>query len=159
MNTMSFSELRSGKTGSGSKVTFLKENKIISLTIVIWNCQASYKNEYAGLLVLHLLLLMNLWLIVKMWSFLQVLLWQMFFRAGSTGSLPFSRGRSTHYSDRLHDFPVTILRCYKGVYVNSFLPCLARLWNSLPVECFPLTYDFSGFKSRINRYLLTVGYF
>ena len=30
-------------------------------------------------------------------------------------------------------------------------------WNSFPIECFPLTYDLSGFKSRINRYLLTVG--
>ena len=32
-------------------------------------------------------------------------------------------------------------------------------FNSLPIECFPLTYDLSGFKSRINRYLLTVGSF
>ena len=38
---------------------------------------------------------------------------------------------------------VTISTCYT-----------ARLWNSLPVECFPLTYDLSGFKSRINRHLL-----
>ena len=36
--------------------------------------------------------------------------------------LPYSRGSSTHYSDRLHDFPVTIPRCYKDVYVNSFFP-------------------------------------
>ena len=72
--------------------------------------------------------------------------------------LPYSRGRSTH-SDRLHDFSVTIPRCYKDVYVNSFFSCTARLWNSLPIECFPLTYDLSGFKSRINRYLLTVGSF
>ena len=36
--------------------------------------------------------------------------------------LPFSRGRSTHYSDRLHNFSVTIPRCYRDVYVNiSFL--------------------------------------
>ena len=73
--------------------------------------------------------------------------------------LPYSQGRSTCYSDRLHDFFVTIPRCYKDVYVNSFFPCTARLWNSLPIECFPLTYDLSGFKSRINRYLLTVGFF
>ena len=33
--------------------------------------------------------------------------------------LPFSPDRSTHYSDRLHDFSVTIPRCYKDVYVNS----------------------------------------
>ena len=73
--------------------------------------------------------------------------------------LPFSRGRSTRYSERLHDFSVTIPRCYKDVYVNSVFPRTAKLWNSLPIECFPLTYDPSGFKSRINRHLLTVGSF
>ena len=67
--------------------------------------------------------------------------------------LPFSRGRSTRFSDGLHDFSVTIPRCYKDVYVNSFFPRTAKLWNSLPIECFPLTYDLSGFKSRINRHL------
>ena len=71
--------------------------------------------------------------------------------------LPFSHGRSTCYSDRLDDFPVTIPIWYKDVYVNSFFPCTAGLSNSLPVECFPLTYDLSGCKSRINRHLLTIG--
>ena len=42
-------------------------------------------------------------------------------------SLPYSRGRSTHYFDRLHDFSVTIPRCYKDVYVNNFFPCTDRL--------------------------------
>ena len=73
--------------------------------------------------------------------------------------LPYSQGRSTHYSDRLHDFSVTITRHYKDVYVNSFFPQTARLWNSLPIECFPLTYNLNGFKSIINRHLLTVGSF
>ena len=73
--------------------------------------------------------------------------------------LPFSRGRSPRYSDRLHDFSVTIPRCYKDVYVNSWFPRTAKLWDSLPIECFPLTYNLSGFKSRINRHLLTVGSF
>ena len=59
----------------------------------------------------------------------------------------------------VHGFSVTIPRCYKDVYVKSFLPRTARLWNSLPIECFPLTYDLNGFKSRINRHLLTVGPF
>ena len=71
--------------------------------------------------------------------------------------LPFSGGRSTCYSNRLHDFSVMIPRCYKDVYVKSLFPCTARLWNSLSIECFPLTYDLSGFNSRINRHLLTVG--
>ena len=74
--------------------------------------------------------------------------------------LLYSRGRSIRYSDRLHDFSVTIPQCYKDVYVNSFFPRTTRLWNSLPIECFPLTYNLiSGFRSRINRYLLTVGSF
>ena len=73
--------------------------------------------------------------------------------------LTFSWGSSTRYSDRLHDFSVIIPRCYKDVYVNSFFPRMAKLWNSLPIECFPLTYDLSGFRSRIIRHLLTVGSF
>ena len=42
------------------------------LPAAIWNCYISYKNRYAGLLVLHLLPLFNPWLIIKMyptWSF------------------------------------------------------------------------------------------
>ena len=73
--------------------------------------------------------------------------------------LPYCRDRSTRYSDKLHDFFVTIPRCYKDVYVNSFFPCTARLCNSLPIEYFPLTYDLNGFRSRINRHILPVGSF
>ena len=71
--------------------------------------------------------------------------------------LPFSRGRSTRYSDRLHDFFVTIPRCYKDVC--SFFPRTARFWNSLPIKCFSLTYNLNGFKSRTNRHILTVDSF
>ena len=74
-------------------------------------------------------------------------------------SLPFSHGKSTHYSDRLHNFSVTIPRCYRDVYVNNFFPHTAKLRNSLPIEYFPLTYFLTGFKCRINRHLLTVGSF
>ena len=75
--------------------------------------------------------------------------------------VPFSlsRGRSTRCSDRSHDFCVTISRCYRDVYVNSFFPHTARAWNSLPIECFPSTYNLNGFKNWINRHLLTVGSF
>ena len=34
--------------------------------------------------------------------------------------LPHSRGMSTRYSNRVRDFSVTIPRCYKDIYVNSF---------------------------------------
>ena len=52
--------------------------------------------------------------------------------------LPFSRGRSTRYFDKMYNFSVTIPRRYKDVYVNSFFPRTARLWNSLPKECLPM---------------------
>ena len=68
--------------------------------------------------------------------------------------LPHSLGQIRSHSDWLHYFPVTISRfrrCYKNVYVNSFLPHTAisfsKLWNSLPVECLlSLTRDLNGFK-------------
>ena len=52
--------------------------------------------------------------------------------------------RSTRYPDRLHDFSVTIPRYYKDVYANSLFFRTARLWNSLPQECFLLTYDLNA---------------
>ena len=73
--------------------------------------------------------------------------------------LPFSWVRSTRYSDKVRSFSVTIPRSYKDVYINNFFPCIARLWNSLRVECFALIYNLNGFKSRINRHLLAVGSF
>ena len=71
--------------------------------------------------------------------------------------LSFSRWRSTGFSDCFHDISVTISRCYKDIYANSVSPGTAKIWNSLRIECFPLTYNLNGFKSRINRHLLTVG--
>ena len=61
--------------------------------------------------------------------------------------IPYSRGRFTYI---LHGFSVTIPRCYKDIYVNSFFPRTTTLWNSLPIECFPFTFDLNDFKSRIN---------
>ena len=73
--------------------------------------------------------------------------------------LPHSRGRSACYSDKFHNFTVTIPRCYKDAYVNSFFSRTARLWNSQPIACFPLTYNLNEFKAKINRHLLSVGSF
>ena len=60
---------------------------------------------------------------------------------------------STCYSDGLHNFSVIIPRCYKNGYVNSFFPRTTRLRNSFSIKCFPLIYNLSGFKSRINTHL------
>ena len=72
--------------------------------------------------------------------------------------LPYSQVKSTRFFDRLHVFYVTTPRCYKDFNFSSFFPRTARLWNSLPMECFPLTQVLNGFKSRINRHLTTAGF-
>ena len=38
-------------------------------------------------------------------------------------------------------------------FSSSFFPRTARLWNSLPSNCFPSDYDLQSFKSNINQYL------
>ena len=63
------------------------------------------------------------------------------------------------HSNRLDDFPAIIPRRSKDVYVNSFFPCIARLRNSLPAECFPLIYDLNGCMSSVNRHLLSLDFF
>ena len=73
--------------------------------------------------------------------------------------LPYSRGRSTSYSNSLHGFYVAIPTCYKDVCINSFFSCAGRLWNVLPVECFLLNCNLNCFKSRVNRHLATLGSF
>ena len=75
------------------------------------------------------------------------------FELGELVPLSPSRGRYTRYSNRLHDFSVTIPGCSKDVYVNSFFPRTPRIWNSWPVECFPLAYDLNSFKPRVNRHI------
>ena len=100
---------------------------------------------YAGLLVLHLLLF-SCQILASLSLFCRY-----YFGRGSSElaelvPLPFFGGRSTHYFDRLHDFSVTIPWCYKDVYVNSFFPRTTRLWNSLSIECFPLTYDLNDLE-------------
>ena len=132
------------------------------LLVATWNCLIIYKNGCTELLVLHLLPLEPL---VHRRNVASLSLFYRYYFGRCSSELaelvplPYSRGSSTRYSDRLHDFSVTIPRCYKDAYANSFFSRTARLWNSLPIECFPLAYDLSGFKSTINRHLLAVGSF
>ena len=61
--------------------------------------------------------------------------------------LSYSQGRPTDYSDGF---------CHQFL---DFTRMSMSAVNSLPIECFPLTYDQNDFKFRINRYILTVGSF
>ena len=120
------------------------------LLVSTWNCWISYKNGYAGLLVQN---------VTSLSLFYTYYFGRFSSELAELVPLSYTRGRSTHYSDRLHDFSVIIPRCYKDVNVNSFFLRTARLRNSLPIECFPLTNHLSGFKSGINRHLLNAGSF
>ena len=105
---------------------------------------------HVGLLILHLMPLLNLWHGRNVASLLNLYYRCYFGRYSSELAqlvpLPFSQGKCARYSDRFHDFSVTIPICRKDVYVKSFFPRIARLWNSLLVEYFPLTYDLNGLE-------------
>ena len=104
--------------------------------------------EYAGLLVLHLLVLLNpCQNLASLSLFYRYYFGRFSSELAQLVPLPFSRGR---FSDRLHNFSVTVPTCYKNVYVNSFFPHTARLRNSWPIECSPLTYDLNGFMPSLT---------
>ena len=113
----------------------------------------NYKNGYAGLLAPHLLPFLKPWLIVEM-QLDEVI---------SIGVTLIDI-----YLNWLNRFYVLIL---EGGLLVILIDCLILLslfldvtlhvyTNSFsPKEYFPLTYGLNGIKSRINRYLLTVGSF
>ena len=117
----------------------------------------NYKNGYVRLLILHSLEPLGH---CENVATLSIFYRYYFVRCSSELAqlvpLPYSRGRSTGYSDRLHNFPFTISKCCKDVNVNSFFARSTRLLNSLLIEWFPLTYDLNGFKPRNKRHLLPV---
>ena len=82
------------------------------LLVATWNCWISYKNENAELLVHRLLTHCR-----------NVASLSLFYSRCSSElvPLPYSRVRSTCFSDRLYDFSVTIPICYKDVSAVSFL--------------------------------------
>ena len=158
--------IRSMKVLSLDVAMYLYKYNILSGLVLLaatWKYQISYKNVYVGLLVLQSVPLFNLLTHRQNVASLSLFYWYYFGICSSELAqlvpLPYSQGRSTRYSDRSHDFFVTFPRCSKDVYINSLSRHTGRLWNSLPIECFPLTYDLNGLKYRINRHLLSVGSF
>ena len=84
-----------------------------------WICLLGYRGGYAGQLVLQLLPLEPLaycWNVAN----LNLFSWYYFGRCSSElvelVSFPYSCWMSSHYSNRVHDFSVTIPTCYRDVY-------------------------------------------
>ena len=122
-----------------------------------WIFEISHRSGYVGLLVLHLLLLVTETLahcqnVVRLSLFYRYYFGICPSKLTEQVPLPYSCGRSSRYSNRMHNFSV-IPRCYKDVYVSSIFSHTVRFWNSFPAKCFPLIYDLNGFKSTVNRHI------
>ena len=62
------------------------------------------------------------------------------------------------YCNRLSIFTVTIPRCHKDFRVKRFFLRTTRPYNTLLVECFPLTCEHNCFTSWVNWHLSSLGY-
>ncbi len=60
--------------------------------------------------------------------------------------------RETRLSAFSHPYTLALLRCRAKSHSNSFIPCTASLWSSLPGACFPPSYNLACFK-RKNQFL------
>ena len=65
--------------------------------------------------------------------------------------------RDTRFASNSHPHNVEVPSCHKKFYVTSFFPRTSVMWNSLPISCFPDSYNLNVFKSRVNKFLLTLG--
>ena len=127
--------------------------------VATWNCQTSYKNEYAELLVLHLLVLLNFSSHRNVASL--SLFYRYYFHVLQNWLNWF------HFLFLEGGLLVTLTDCMNflspfldvtRVSVNSFFPRTARPWNPLLIECFPSTYNQNGFKGCV-RYVLASLFF
>ena len=68
--------------------------------------------------------------------------------------IPVTFSRSTRLCSASHPYQVVIPRCRTETFAATFFPRTAKLWNSLPLSVFPLTYNLTLFKHRISKFLL-----
>ena len=120
---------------------------VMVLEITAWLFWIGYRNGYyMGLLVLWFLLLLNPWFFVEMYPG-KVFYRYCFVRYPSgLFPLPYSHGRSTHFSIMLCDFSVDIRRYSRDAYVNCLFPHTTGIWKS---ECFPLLYDLNTLSKEL----------
>lgn len=111
-------------------------------------CWVSCWNKPVKLLILYLLLLLNSQLIVEI---------NLFFRSCFSISsselaevipLPYFHGQFFCYSNMLHDFSAIIWSFYEDLHVKFFLFQTTRSLK-------PLIYNLNGFKSKVNRHVLS----
>ena len=62
--------------------------------------------------------------------------------------------RATRSSVSRHPFAVRIPRSNTELHLNSYIPTMSRLWNSLPASVFPSSPNIDAFKTAANAFLL-----
>ena len=65
--------------------------------------------------------------------------------------VPLRRVRTTRSSTHSHPFKVSLPNPRTLSHKSSFIPRACNLWNVLPSSCFPESYNFPSFKSKINK--------
>ena len=121
---------------------------------VTWICWTSYKGEYVIPMSSSLQPLAHRGNVASLSLFYRYYFEQCSNEFSKRVPKPFGDARLTRYSDRQHPFIFELPNFKKEFYRNSFFPRTASLWNSLTLECFPLTYNPNLFKSNVNRHLL-----
>ena len=69
---------------------------------------------------------------------------------------PLPRPRCTRQAVTSHSYSVELCNTRIERYSNCFFPSTSRLWNSLPAEVFPDSYNLSSFKRQVYHHLKTV---
>ena len=65
---------------------------------------------------------------------------------------PLRRVRTTRSSTHSHPFQVSLPTSRTISHKSSFIPRTCNLWNLLPSSCFPVSYNFPSFKSKMNKF-------
>ena len=118
------------------------------------SCLISYKNGYAGLLFLHLLPLLNHWLIVQMYPVSCIGITSVSVHLNCLNWFHFlihDGGLLVHLTDCMISLSPFL---NVATMSNSFFTCTARLWNSLPIVCFPLTMILVAFSLEMTFFNL-----
>ena len=69
---------------------------------------------------------------------------------------PLNRPRATRQASQAHQYAVALSQSRIERFSKSFIPSTSVLWNDLPSEVFPETYDLTKFKSNINKYFRSI---
>lgn len=117
--------------------------------------QRSFSNEVVRLLVFHLLIYLNVWLVAVMWpvqvSFIGTILESAPLNLLSES---FFHSLALNELDMLADSVTFQFLLHCILWRSMLIASLYILWdNSLLADCFPTTFNLNCFQTDVNRHL------